>query len=138
MIQFFIVVNKYGQPRLAQYYGTGLTFDERVAQQSEIIRRCLKRSKKETSIFDFKDLKIIYRKYASLYFVCGVDDTENELSILELIHNIVETLDKHFEEVCELDLMFNLEQANYVLDEIILNGAVVETSKKNILQPLKY
>ena len=29
---------------------------------------------------------------------------QNELSILEFIHNLVETLDKYFENVCELDV----------------------------------
>lgn len=35
----------------------------------------------------------------------GVDgDEENELSILEFIHSLVETMDKYFESVCELDV----------------------------------
>ena len=29
---------------------------------------------------------------------------QNELSILEFIHNLVETLDKYYENVCELDV----------------------------------
>lgn len=29
---------------------------------------------------------------------------QNELAILEFIHNLVETLDKYFENVCELDV----------------------------------
>ena len=29
---------------------------------------------------------------------------QNELSLLEFIHNLVETLDKYFENVCELDV----------------------------------
>ena len=49
---------------------------------------------------------MIYRRYASLYFIIGVDNDEdvNELSFLEFIHNLVETLDKYFENVCELDV----------------------------------
>jgi AP-4 complex subunit sigma-1 len=33
-------------------------------------------------------------------------DEENELSILEFIHSLVETMDKYFESVCELDVSF--------------------------------
>ena len=33
-----------------------------------------------------------------------IDDDINELSLLEFIHNLVETLDKYFENVCELDV----------------------------------
>ena len=49
---------------------------------------------------------MIYRRYASLYFIVGIDIDEdiNELSLLEFIHNMVETLDKYFENVCELDV----------------------------------
>lgn len=48
---------------------------------------------------------MVYRRYASLFFVVGVDgDEENELSILEFIHSLVETMDKYFESVCELDV----------------------------------
>ena len=49
---------------------------------------------------------MIYRRYASLYFIIGIDIDEeiNELSMLEFIHNMVETLDKYFENVCELDV----------------------------------
>ena len=45
----------------------------------------------------------MYRRYASLFFIVGCDD-ENELAILEFIHTFVETLDRYFENVCELDV----------------------------------
>ena len=48
---------------------------------------------------------MVYRRYASLFFVVAVDnDDENELSVLEFIHSLVETMDKYFESVCELDV----------------------------------
>jgi len=31
-------------------------------------------------------------------------EEENELAILEFIHSLVETMDKYFESVCELDV----------------------------------
>ena len=43
--------------------------------------------------------KLIYRRYASLFFIVGVDSHENELAILEFIHCLVETFDKYFENV---------------------------------------
>jgi len=80
---------------------------------------------------------VIYRRYASLFFIVGVDqDEENELGILEFIHCLVETLDKYFSNVCELDIMFNLEKAHFILDEMVQNGYVVETNKANVLKPI--
>ena len=37
-----------------------------------------------------KDTKLIYRHYATLYFVFAVDQAESELGILDLIHVFVE------------------------------------------------
>ena len=53
----------------------------------------------------------------------------NELSFLEFIHNLVETLDKYFENVCELDIMFNIEKAHFIIDEMIMSGYITETNK---------
>ncbi|KAI9332992.1 clathrin adaptor complex small chain-domain-containing protein [Obelidium mucronatum] len=44
------------------------------------------------------DTKIIYRHYATLYFVFVVDSSESELGILDLIQVLVEVLDKAFRE----------------------------------------
>ena len=71
--------------------------------------------------------RVVYRNYATLYFVFVVDGAESELGILDLIqvctlrveyqsiHDIfphdmkvfVESLDRAFENVCELDLVFH-------------------------------
>ena len=61
---------------------------------------------------------------------------QNELSLLEFIHNLVETLDKYFENVCELDIMFNIEKAHFIIDEMIMTGYITETNKANILNPV--
>jgi hypothetical protein len=61
---------------------------------------------------------------------------QNELGILEFIHAFVETLDRYFENVCELDIMFNIEKAHFILDEMVTNGVIVETNKANVLKPV--
>ena len=62
------------------------------------------------SLIGGSDYKLIYRHYATLYFVFCVDSSESELGILDLIQVFVETLDKCFENVCELDLIFNIDK----------------------------
>ena len=137
MIKFILMVNKQGQTRLAQYYDF-LTVKERVALEGELIRKCLSRHEGQCSFLEYRGYKIIYRRYASLYFIVGVDDDEceNELGYLEFIHSLVETLDRYFENVCELDIMFNIEKAHIILDEMVANGYIVEMNKTNILNPL--
>ena len=60
---------------------------------------------------------------------------QNELAILEFIHALVETLDKYFESVCELDIMFNLEKAHFILDEMIMNGCIIEVGTRPSAEP---
>ena len=77
-------------------------------------------------------------KYSrNLFFVVAVDGPdENELAILEFIHSLVETMDKYFDSVCELDIMFHIDKAYYIVDEMVANGQIVENNKTNILKPL--
>ena len=56
---------------------------------------------------------------------------------MELIHLFVETLDKYFGSVCELDVVYNFHKVYTVLDELIIGGEIVETSKSNILKKLR-
>ncbi|KAL2098991.1 hypothetical protein ACEWY4_005471 [Coilia grayii] len=143
MIKFFLMVNKQGQTRLSKYY-ENVDISKRAALEADVVKGCLSRRKDECSFVEYKDYKLVYRQYAALYIVVGITDTENELSIYELVHNFVEVLDKYFSRVSELDLflypeaqiMFNLDKVHIILDEMILNGHVVETNKSRILAPL--
>ena len=125
MIKFLLMVNKQGQTRLAKYYNE-MTVKERTTLEGELVRKCLSRNESLCSFIEYRGYKVIYRRYASLYFIMGVDlEEDNEMAYLEFIHNLVETMDKYFENVCELDIMYNIEKAHYVLDEMIMNGQIV-------------
>lgn len=65
-------------------------------------------------LLQFKTNKVIYRRYAGLYFSLCVDVTDNELAYLESIHLFVEILDHYFSNVCELDLVFNFHKVVYL------------------------
>eukprot|EP01132_Coremiostelium_polycephalum_P009264 gene9264-11356_t len=80
-----------------------------------------------SNLFD-KDTKVIYRHFATLYFIFCVDSAESELSIIDLIQSFVESLDKCFESVCELDLIFHIDKVHYILDEVVMGGLVLETN----------
>lgn len=71
-----------------------------------------------------------------MYFCCAIDQSDNELLCLEVIHRYVELLDKYFGSVCELDIIFNFEKAYFILDEFLLAGEVQETSKKQVLKAI--
>lgn len=79
---------------------------------------------------------MVFRRYASLFFLVGVDEEENELAILEFIHALVETLDQNFGNVCELDIMHYLGTVHFILDEMLACGAIADTNKQNVLAPI--
>ncbi|XP_038001609.1 AP-1 complex subunit sigma-3 isoform X2 [Motacilla alba alba] len=76
-------------------------------------------------------------RYASLYFCCAIEDQDNELLTLEVVHRYVELLDRYFGNVCELDIIFNFEKAYFILDEFIIGGEVQETSKKTAVKAIE-
>ncbi|KAM7155397.1 AP-4 complex subunit sigma-1 isoform 5-T6 [Molossus nigricans] len=105
MIKFFLMVNKQGQTRLSKYY-EHVEINKRTLLETEVIKSCLSRSNEQCSFIEYKDFKLIYRQYAALFIVVGVNDTENEMAIYEFIHNFVEVLDEYFSRVSELDVSF--------------------------------
>lgn len=136
---------------------------ERVALESEIIRKCLSRSELQCSFVEYRGFKVIYRRYASLFFIVGtkadfdvrnmtsltdtinnkgtgsdksIENYENELGLLEFIHTLVETMDRWAGSICELDIMYQLEQVHFLVDEMVMNGYIVETNKSNVLRPI--
>ncbi|KAF1665872.1 AP-3 complex subunit sigma-2, partial [Aptenodytes patagonicus] len=95
--------------------------------------KALHRSSCLCSLFGGSDYKLIYRHYATLYFVFCVDSSESELGILDLIQVFVETLDKCFENVCELDLIFHMDKVHHILQEVVIGGMVLETNMNEIV-----
>ena len=60
-----------------------------------------------TLVFQYRNFKLIYRRYAGLFFVFGVDVTDNELLLMETVHLFVELLDEYFSNVCEVNNISN-------------------------------
>ena len=80
------------------------------------------------------DTKVVYRRYASLFFIAATDNDDNELITLEIVHRYVEQMDKYYGNVCELDIIFNFQKAYFILDELLIAGEMQESSKKNVLR----
>lgn len=85
----------------------------------------------QSNFVELGNYKVIYRRYAGLFFCIVVDESDNELFYLEAIHLFVEVLDTFFGNVCELDLVFNFYKVYAILDEVFLAGELEETSKRS-------
>ena len=80
---------------------------------------------------------VTYRHYATLYFIIISTSTESPLALIDLIQVYVEALDRLFENVCELDLIFNFETLHACLSEMIVGGVVVETQLEKVVEGVK-
>ncbi|KAL4017161.1 hypothetical protein IC575_024837 [Cucumis melo] len=146
MIRSVIVMNTEGKPRFAKFYDF-----QPIEKQQELIRSvygvlCSRAENvsnfvEAESIFG-SDSRLVYKHFATLYFVLVFNSSENELAMLDLIQGptlsvFVETLDKCFKNVCELDLVFNYSKMHSILDEIISGGQVLETSSSEVMKAVE-
>ena len=135
MINFILLISRHGKTRMNKYY-KDFTQKERTSIQKEISTMVIGRSSKLTHFLEWRDYKIVFKRYASLYFVACIEKEDNELIVLDIIHHFVEILDKYFGNVCELDLIFNFHQSYFILEEMIVGGHIIESSKKQILKAI--
>ncbi|GJD11145.1 AP-1 complex subunit sigma-1 [Galdieria sulphuraria] len=95
MFHFLLLISRQGKVRLAKWLEP-YSQKERTKTSQELATLLTARSSKMCNFIEWRDLKVVYRRYASLFFVAGVDSTDNELITLEIIHHYVECLDKYF------------------------------------------
>mmetsp|Transcript_6838 Transcript_6838/g.13437 ORF Transcript_6838/g.13437 Transcript_6838/m.13437 type:complete len:144 (+) Transcript_6838:78-509(+) len=135
MIRFIFVQNRAGKTRLAKYY-TPYSAPEKQILEHDVHKLVVNRDSKFANIAEFRNFRLVYRRYAGLFFTVAIDYVDNELMLLEAIHLFVEILDHYFSNVCELDLVFNFHKVYLILDEFICGGEIQETAKKVILERL--
>ncbi len=89
MIHFVLLISRQGKVRLTKWYSPYNAKDKARAVR-EVSATVLARQQKQCNFLEYKDKKIIYKRYASLYFLACVDEEDNELIVLETIHHFVE------------------------------------------------
>ncbi|KAJ0124524.1 p-3 complex subunit sigma [Diaporthe amygdali] len=156
MINAFLVFNGQGQPRLTKFY---TQLDTSIQQRliSEIFTLVSNRPAGSCNFLPLPPLLaasgtshssgdqqhndvpslVTYRHYATLFFIVISTSTESPLALIDLIQVYVEALDKLFENVCELDLIFNFESLHATLSEMIVGGVVIETNLERIVAGVK-
>ncbi|XP_030017977.1 AP-1 complex subunit sigma-1A [Sphaeramia orbicularis] len=133
MMRFMLLFSRQGKLRLQKWY-TATAERDKKKMVRELMQIVLARKPKMCSFLEWRDLKIVYKRYASLYFCCAIEEQDNELITLEVIHRFVELLDKYFGSVCELDIIFNFEKAYFILDEFLMGGEIQDTVQEECPQ----
>ncbi|KAH9577290.1 AP complex [Trypanosoma melophagium] len=136
MIHFILLQNRMGRTRLAKFY-VPCDDDERERTKREVHALINSRDARLSNFVSYGSLKLVYRRYAGLFFCFAIEHNDNDLLYLEFIHLMVEVLDMFFTDVCELDLVFNFHKVYLIIDEMILAGEMEEVSRPVILDRLK-
>ena len=131
MLRLMLLFNLQGKVRLMKFYDS-FKVSERQKTIKEISIMVIGRSINVSNVIEWGQYKIIYKRYASLYFICVTDKDDNELISLELIQHFVECLDRYFVNVCELDIIFNFHKAYYIIEEILSAGYIQESDRAEI------
>ncbi|KAL2001466.1 hypothetical protein VTN02DRAFT_1702 [Thermoascus thermophilus] len=154
MINAVLVFNNSGQPRLTKFYTQIDTQTQQrlIAQIYHLVSQrpptacnflplppLLSQGATSTAASGPSDAptQITYRTYATLSFIMISTSTESPLALIDLIQVFVEALDRIFENVCELDLIFGFETMHATLSEMIVGGVVVETNLDKIVAGVK-
>ncbi|KAL2869857.1 60S ribosomal protein eL8 [Aspergillus lucknowensis] len=149
MINAVLVFNNNGQPRLTRFY-TQIDTQTKQILITQIYDLVSQRPPTACNFLPLPPLlargassnangpsdapaQITYRTYATLSFIMISTSTESPLALIDLIQVFVEALDRIFENVCELDLIFGFETMHAVLSEMIVGGVVVETNIDKIV-----
>ena len=111
-----LLFSRQGKVRLQKWYSP-LSLKEKKKIMRELIATILARRSKMCNFLEYKETKVVYKRsiycvysnyltrralncrYASLYFCCAIEQSDNELLSLEVIHRYVELLDKYFGSV---------------------------------------
>jgi AP-1 complex subunit sigma 1/2 len=135
MIDFFLVFNRQGKVRLSKWYTTQ-SKKEKEKTIREVSNSILSRPASYSTFIEWRDRKLVFNRYASLFFVMCVGIDDNESLALDTIHFYVETLDAFYGNVREVDIVYGFHHAYTVLDELILAGEFVEGSRVNPMRAM--
>ncbi|KAK4405266.1 AP-3 complex subunit sigma [Sesamum angolense] len=161
MIRGVIIMNDQGKPRLIRFYEFQLIFgccwsilirglrlacgeaagagSKHLQNRAENVSNFVKVDSLFGPSYDHQlaGCAACVQNFCNIYFVFIFDNSENELAMLDLMQVFVETLDKCFSNVCELDIVFNFNKVHTILDEIILGGQVLETSSSDVVMAVE-
>ena len=112
MIRCLMLINRRGLIRLVKWFDMA-HIPDKDKYMREVAITVIGRSSKLCNFMEWGEYKIIYKRYASLYFITLCDKDE------------------------ELDIIFNYHKAYFVIEEIVSAGFLQESDKKAIIQALK-
>ena len=85
MINYILLFSRQGKLRLQKWYEAKESKEKKKIAR-DLTSIILQRKPKMCNFIEYKDLCVVYKRYASLFFCFAVDKGDNELGVLEVIH----------------------------------------------------
>ncbi|KAG1743401.1 clathrin adaptor complex small chain-domain-containing protein [Suillus lakei] len=128
-------VRQPGKVRLAKWFST-MPPKQKAKIVKDVTQLVLARRTRMCNFPEYKgeflNTKVVYRRYASLLFVCGIASGDNDsLITLKIVHRYVEVLDRYFGNVCCVFLVSGMKHS---LNLFCLAGPMQESCKKLVLR----
>ncbi|KAK6589243.1 hypothetical protein RS030_213297 [Cryptosporidium xiaoi] len=131
MIHFFIIQNLSGKTIFSRWYNSD-NIEKRKKIQETIKERLSYLEKDDLSHFTLDENRIIFKRYPKMFFIAGVDFSENILMILTTLQLINEAFGNNSREPTDVDVIYKNKKLIKLMDEVILGGEIIGTSIKNI------
>lgn len=137
MIEGIFLLNRFGNVRFIKIYSE----EENNIDREALIKRIhniMIDTRDINIILDFEYLgkprKLVFKTFGSIFIAMILDESENELAIMDFINVIMNCFDEVFKGVCELHFIMNPEKIYFIMDEMVSGGIVIETNQEEIIK----
>ncbi|XP_069997756.1 AP-4 complex subunit sigma-1-like isoform X2 [Penaeus vannamei] len=132
MMQFLLIASKDGNVQFSHYF-THSDQRGRIATEKRVVSKCLSAEKDSCHFVPDGEFTLIFRWFGPCLFVVAADEAENELMVYEFLNLYVNALHRYFGKFSERHVLFNVDRLHMVLEEMVVDGELVESSIGNAL-----
>ncbi|XP_064086492.1 AP-4 complex subunit sigma-1-like isoform X2 [Macrobrachium nipponense] len=136
MMQYLLISSKEGNVQFSHYF-VHTPQNIRTTNEARVVGKCLAGDKDSCHFLEDGDFTLIFRWFGPCLFIVAADKSENELMVYEFLSLYVNALHRYFGKFSERHVLFNIDRLHMVLEEMVVDGEVVETSIKNALSPIQ-
>ncbi|KAK7005378.1 AP-4 complex subunit sigma-1, partial [Halocaridina rubra] len=135
MMHYLLIASKDGNVQFSHYF-VHASQNVRTTNEARVVGKCLSSDKESCHFVEDGDFTLVMRWFGPCLFVVAADKTENELMVYEFLNLYVNALHRYFGKFSERHVLFNIDRLHMVLEEMVVDGELVESSVKNALSPI--
>ncbi|CAL4156361.1 unnamed protein product, partial [Meganyctiphanes norvegica] len=136
MLHYLLIVSKEGHIHFSHYF-TSVETNAQPVREAGAIAKCLAADRESCHFMEDRKNTLIFRWFGPCLFIAAADQEENELMVYEFLNLYVNSLHRYFGKFSERHVLYNIDRLHMVLEEMVVDGEIVESSIRNILSPIQ-